>query len=167
MDSSDLRTISYCFALQILVFEQICNFAKIWTQWYQTPQSPGLNIFLEFSTVQSVVHMRIALWQTVSGEVKRRIEWKEETVRKWGMVSMRAAAGTACSQTRLKSETCTTTGPGGGRGWRERNTSGRESERERGGECPLRKKKAKYAIKCRGRERNMERYRHDRWKVSK
>lgn len=42
---------------------------------------------------------------------------------------MRAAAGTACSQTRLKSETCTTTEPGRGRGPRERNTSLRRRER--------------------------------------
>lgn len=42
---------------------------------------------------------------------------------------MRAAGGAACSQTRLKSETCTTTEPGGGRGQRERNTSGRKRVR--------------------------------------
>lgn len=49
-------------------------------------------------------------------------------------MSMRAAAGTACSQTRLKSETRTTTEPGGGRGQRERNTSGRKGENVHRGE---------------------------------
>lgn len=56
------------------------------------------------------------------------------------MVSTRAAGGTACSQTRLKSETCTTTAEGGRD--REGNTSGRKRVKEnvhRG------EKKAKYA----------------------
>lgn len=58
------------------------------------------------------------------------------------MESTRAAGGTACSQTRLKSETCTTTEPS-----RERNTSGEKRERgkARQRECSSRRKKVKYA----------------------
>lgn len=44
------------------------------------------------------------------------------------MVSVRAAGGTACSQMRLKSETCLTTEAVERRGQRERNTSGRARE---------------------------------------
>lgn len=55
------------------------------------------------------------------------------------MVSMRAAAGTACSQTGLKSET----GPSGGRGQRERNKFKKAKERESEGLSE--RKKGKYA----------------------
>lgn len=107
----------------------------------------------------------ITLWQTMQGEVNRRTEWKEKAVRKWGMVSMRAAGGTACSQTRLKSETCTTTEPGRGRGQRETHTSGRKrvKKRERENVHPG-EKRAKYAGlrhgnhagECTGTEKKME-----------
>lgn len=61
---------------------------------------------------------------------------------KKGMVSTRAAGGTACSQTRLKSETCTSTEPSRGRGQREKK---HKWEKESKTDCPSWRKTAKYA----------------------